>query len=126
MDRDVPVVKRAFRGRLCGLALLVCGLLLIPGVSPSGAPGGADSRPDAPALVADGGGGAFVAWRGARGIVTGQRVGAAGARRWPAPGGRLGAASSAPRLAGDGGGGVPGGARHAAGAVPGPRPDGRR
>ena len=106
MDRDVPVVKRALRGRLCGLALLVCGLLLIPGVSPSGAPGGTDSRPDAPALVADGGGGAFVAWRDAGGIVTVQRVDVAGARRWPAPGVRLGASSSAPRLAADGAGGV--------------------
>ena len=106
MDRDVPVVKRALRGRLCGLALLVCGLLLIPGVSPSGAPGGTDSRPDAPALVADGGGGAFVAWRDAGGIVTVQRVDVAGARRWPAPGVRLGASSSAPRLAVDGAGGL--------------------
>ena len=106
MDRDVPVMKRALRGRLCGLALLVCGLLLIPGVSPSGAPGGTDSRPDAPALVADGGGGAFVAWRDAGGIVTIQRVDVAGARRWPAPGVRLGASSSAPRLATDGAGGV--------------------
>src|SRR2546428_7304414 len=126
MDRDVPVVKRALRGRLCGLALLVCGLLLIPGVSPSGAPGGTDSRPDAPALVADGGGGAFVAWRDAGGIVTVQRVDVAGARRWPAPGVRLGASASAPRLAADGAGGVPGGPLDTRRRVPAPRLSGDR
>src|SRR2546428_543879 len=99
MDRDVPVVKRALRGRLCGLALLVCGLLLIPGVSPSGAPGGTDSRPDAPALVADGGGAAIFAWRDAGGIGTVQRADVAGASRWPAPGSRAGGPAAAPRRA---------------------------
>ena len=107
MHLDVPEAKRLLRGRLVGLIVLACGLLFIPGVAPFGAPGEAPVRHlDAPALVADGAGGAFVAWRDASASVVVQRVDAAGAARWPAPGVGLGLSLTPPRLAADGSGGV--------------------
>ena len=96
---------------LGGRLLLIGSLLVTPGVATLGTPFGATDdaraiRLEAPALDADGAGGAFVAWRDAGGAILVQHVAADGAKRWPSPGLRAGSSVAAPRAVGDGAGGV--------------------